>query len=146
MQKQKVCIIGAGLTGLITAVCLSKLNLEIDLVADNMNQNLQSFRTTAISQDNLEFIKKLQIFKINKQNFWPCSKMELYTENKHKLSKIFQLDNINSENKQILYMMENSKVTKKIIEKIKEDKLIKIKNENKISEIFNSGFLKSINT
>ena len=65
MQKQKVCIIGAGLTGLITAVCLSKLNLEIDLVADNMNQNLQSFRTTAISQDNLEFIKSGYISFLN---------------------------------------------------------------------------------
>ena len=146
MQKQKVCIIGAGLTGLITAFCLSKLNLEIDLVADDINQNLKSFRTTAISQDNLDFVKKLQIFKINKQNFWPCSKMELYTEDKYKFPKIFQLDNTNSKNKQILYMMENGKVSKKIIEKIKEEKLIKIKNKHKISEIFNSGFLKSINS
>ena len=59
MQKQKVCIIGAGLTGLITAVCLSKLNLEIDLVADNMNQNLQSFRTTAISESNYSFLSTI---------------------------------------------------------------------------------------
>ena len=31
MKKQKICIIGGGLTGLITALVLSKLNLDVDL-------------------------------------------------------------------------------------------------------------------
>ena len=32
MQKQKICIIGGGLTGLVTAIALSKLNYNIDLI------------------------------------------------------------------------------------------------------------------
>ena len=36
MEKQKVCIIGGGLTGLVTAIALSRLNLEIDLVTGQL--------------------------------------------------------------------------------------------------------------
>ena len=38
MEKQKICIIGGGLTGLITAITLSKLNLKVDLITGNINQ------------------------------------------------------------------------------------------------------------
>ena len=58
MKKQKICIIGGGLTGLITAITLSKLNLKIDLITDNMRKNLKSNRTTAISQNNYDFLKR----------------------------------------------------------------------------------------
>ena len=37
MEKQKVCIVGGGLTGLITAITLSKLNLDIDLITQNID-------------------------------------------------------------------------------------------------------------
>ena len=40
MEKQKICIIGADLTGLVTAITLSKLNLKIDLIAGNINQDI----------------------------------------------------------------------------------------------------------
>ena len=33
-EKEKICIIGGGLTGLIAAIALSKLNFNIDLVID----------------------------------------------------------------------------------------------------------------
>ena len=60
MKKQKICIIGGGLTGLITAISLSKLNCEIDLITDNFTKNLKSNRTVAISDNNLNlFIKHL---------------------------------------------------------------------------------------
>ena len=35
MNQQKICIIGDGLTGLITAAILSKLNICIDLYSGN---------------------------------------------------------------------------------------------------------------
>ena len=31
MKKQKICIIGGGLTGLITSIALSKINLKLNL-------------------------------------------------------------------------------------------------------------------
>ena len=58
MEDQKVCIIGGGLTGLITANALSKLNLKIDLIVDNNLTKIRSNRTTAISQNNYDFLKK----------------------------------------------------------------------------------------
>ncbi len=56
MKKQKVCIIGGGLTGLITALSLSKLNINIDLISGNIVQNPKSSRTIAISQKNFDFL------------------------------------------------------------------------------------------
>ena len=100
MEKQKVCIVGGGLTGLITATTLSKLNLKVDLITGNINQDIKSNRTIAISQDNYDFLKKLKIFKFSKEEFWPCSKIKLYTEIKKKeFNEIFEL---NGNKKQIL--------------------------------------------
>ena len=48
MEKQKICIIGGSLTGLVTAIGLSKLNCEIDLITENINQNHKSNRTIAV--------------------------------------------------------------------------------------------------
>jgi len=37
MEKQKICIVGASLTGLITAITLSRLNVNIDLISNRVN-------------------------------------------------------------------------------------------------------------
>ena len=37
MKKQKVGIIGGGLSGFVTALCLSKLNIDVDLVCDDQD-------------------------------------------------------------------------------------------------------------
>ena len=90
MKKQKICIIGGGLTGLITAIALSKLSCEIDLVTDSFNKNTASNRTIAISESNFNFLDRLDIFQGLKKEIWPCSIMKLYTENKNKkYSEIF---------------------------------------------------------
>ena len=44
MKRQKICIIGGSLTGLVTAITLSKLNCEIDLVTEKFTQNYKSNR------------------------------------------------------------------------------------------------------
>ncbi len=48
MKKYKICIIGDGLSGLITAQTLSKLDLEIDLISTKKHKKLVDNRTTAI--------------------------------------------------------------------------------------------------
>ena len=104
MEKQKICIIGGSLTGLVTAISLSKLNCEIDLVIDSPAQNLKSTRTIAISEKNFDFLNKLNISKSLKKELWPCSAMKLYTEILDgKFSEIFKLNNENKKEK-ILYM------------------------------------------
>ena len=51
MKKQKICVIGGSLTGLVTAISLSKLNCEIDLI------NWQSYAKFKIYKNNSDFRK-----------------------------------------------------------------------------------------
>ena len=144
MKRQKICIIGGSLTGLVTAISLSKLNCEIDLITDINNSTFISNRTVAISQNNFDFLGNLNISKFLNKNIWPCSIMKLYTEvQKKKFSEIFEL-NYDNKQKKILYMLENSKITKLMLDKIKKIKTISIIKHEKISAIKNLGLLKSI--
>ena len=144
MEKQKICIIGGNLTGLVTAIALSKLNCQIDLITGNANQNYQSNRIIAVSENNFDFLNKLNIKKSLTKEMWPCSIMKLYTEIRNeKFSKIFELNNDNKK-KRIFYMLENSKIANLMMKKIKQTKSISIINLKKISEIGTSGLLKTI--
>jgi len=142
MKKQKICIIGGGLTGLITALTLSKLNIKIDLITDSINKGTKSNRTVAISQTNYDYFEKMNIFKSSKRAFWPCTKMSLYSKTKNQaFSKIFELER---DNKQVFYMIENAKLIEMLIKKIEKNKLITFKNNRTISGISTTGSLKSI--
>ena len=144
MGKQNICIIGGNLTGLVTAITLSKLNCQVDLITGNINQNLSSNRTIAVSENNLDFLKKLNINESLRKEIWPCSIMKLYTESKNKkFSEIFEINSDNGQ-KKILYMIENSKIMKFMMSKIKQIKSISVKNHEEISEISTSGLLKSV--
>ncbi len=144
MKKQKICIIGGSLTGLITSIALSKLNCEIDIITGSTNANLKSSRTTAISQNNLEFLNELDISNLLKKELWACTNMKLYTENHNKKTLELLDFNINKVNKKVLYMMENKKIKNILMNQIKKNKLISlIKNKN-ISQINDSGILKSV--
>ena len=144
MKSQKICIIGGSLTGLVTAIALSKLNCDIDLITDNTYENVKNSRTVAISENNLDFLKKLNIFKDLKNEVWPCSIMKLYSGSKSdEISEIFDFDR-DKEQKKILYMIKNEKLSKIMFNKIKRTSSISFKNLGKISEINNHGLLKSI--
>ena len=96
MERQKICIIGASLTGLITAISLSRLNCKIDLIMSNNVKIQQSNRTTAISNSNFDYLNSFNISKSFKKHAWPCSFMELYTEDKNnRFSKVFEFKNEN---------------------------------------------------
>jgi len=142
MNRQKVCIIGGGLTGLITSIVISKLGINVDLVTNKTSNKIKSNRTTAISQNNYNFLKKLKIFNSSSSDFWPSSKMELYTQNeKNNLLKIFEM---NKKEKKILYMIKNSKLITSMTDCIKKNKLISLKKIKSVSGIINSGLLKGI--
>ena len=144
MKKQKICIIGGSLTGLVTAVSLSKLNCEIDLITGNLVKNLKSGRTIAVSENNFNFLNKLNITNHLKKEAWTCSNMKLYTEvKKEKFSEIFELNKEN-ENENIFYMFENSEIMKFMMEKIEKIKSISLIKNEKVSSIFNSGLLKGV--
>ena len=144
MKKQKICIIGGSLTGLVTAIALSKLNCDIDLITGSTKSRASLMGTLAISESNLEFIDKLNISRSLKKKMWPSSEMKLYAETNHKkLPEIFEI-NKNNKKEKIFYLVENLKLTKLMVEKIKKIKSISIKKNETISEINKSGSLKSI--
>ena len=145
MKKQKVCIIGGGLTGLITALVLSKLNLHIDLITGSKQVNIKSNRTTAISHDNYNFLKKLKIIDSSQVDFWPCSAMQLYTKNKNiKPEEIFKMNKDKKSEEKILYVINNSQIIKNLNKNIKKTKSINVKSEKNVSDIVSNGLLKSL--
>ena len=144
MKRQKICIIGGSLTGLVTAISLSKLNCDIDLIISNRESHKKSSRTIAISESNLNFLDSLNILKSFKKNVWACSAMKLYTsDEKNKFSEIFNLDQ-SKRQKKVFYMIENFKTIKLKLNKIKKINSISIKKTKLIAEINNSGLLKTI--
>ena len=144
MKKQKICIIGGSLTGLVTAISLSKLNCKIDLITGNLVKNFESSRTIAVSENNFHFLNKLNITKSLKKEIWTCSKMKLYTEVKNeKFSEIFEL-NKEGKNENIFYMIENSKIMNFMMNKVKKTKSISLKKNKKVSSIYTSGSLKRV--
>ncbi len=144
MKKQKICIIGGSLTGLVTAISLSKLNFEIDLITGNFVNNLKSSRTITVSENNFHFLNKLNISKLLKKEIWICSKMKLYTESESgNFSEIFEL-NKEGKNENIFYILENSKIMSLMLNKIKKIKSISLKKNKIVSSINNSGLLKSV--
>ena len=144
MKKQKICIIGGSLTGLVTALSLSKLNCEIDLITGDFVKDFKSSRTIAVSENNYNFLKKLNIFELFKEEIWICSKMKLYTEvKKEKFVEIFEL-NREEKNENIFYMFENSKMKKYMIDRIKKIKSISLIKNKTVSSISNSGMLRGV--
>jgi 2-octaprenyl-6-methoxyphenol hydroxylase len=141
MKKQKICIIGGGLTGLMTAATLSNLNLEIDLITENSNQITNSSRTTAVSQENYDFLEKIKVLK---KNFWPCTKMKLYVDDEIKFLKVFEINKTNSKNKKIFYMVENKKLISDLNNIIKFSKLKKFLVKKKNTKIINANLLKGV--
>ena len=144
IKKQKICIIGGSLTGLVTAISLSKLNFEIDLITGNFVNNLKSSRTITVSENNFHFLNKLNISKLLKKKIWICSKMKLYTESESgNFSEIFEL-NKEGKNENIFYILENSKIMSLMLNKIKKIQSISLKKNKIVSSINNSGLLKSV--
>ena len=77
MNKQRICVVGDGLSGLMTAVALSQLKeIEVTLMAKQTSKN-QDKRTTAISDVNFKFLRE-NIDELSLKLFWPSKRIELF--------------------------------------------------------------------
>ena len=122
MKKQRICIVGDGLSGLMSAIALNNLpNLEVHLIAKK-NQILSDKRTTAISASNFNFFQNI-MSKLDRKLFWPSKKINLFYETKYQ--KINFL-NFNEDNN-LMYVFENDKVKKVLLKEIKKKKIKIIK-------------------
>ncbi len=136
MKKQKICIVGDGLTGLTTALMLSKLGIDIDLISrKNKTAELADSRTTAVSEDNYFFLSKY-LSNIDLKAFWPCQRIDLYYE---KYSQYHHFMDFENNGKNLMYIVENKKLKKIILAIIRKEKNIKIINR----EITNIGIKES---
>ena len=61
MKKHKICIVGGGLTGLISALVLNERGLDIDLIVENSVSKIKDLRVTAISEKNIDFLRKFYL-------------------------------------------------------------------------------------
>ena len=125
MKKQKICIIGDGLSGLSAALILSKLDIEVDFVIKSAQKNnINDPRTTAISPSNYNFISKyLNTNDLN--TFWGCKSINLFYE---KSEKLINFLNFSESNKNILYIARNNNLKKILFKKIESKKNIRIIN------------------
>ena len=127
MNKQRICIVGDGLSGLMTAVVLSQVpEIEVILVAKKVSKNPDQ-RTTAISDLNFKFIKE-NISSLNNKLFWPSKKIELFYETqKEKINFL----NLNEKNSNLMYVFENNKIKKVILKEILKKKIKLVRKEIK---------------
>ncbi len=122
MKKHKICIIGDGLSGLITAQILSKLDVEIHIISKKSQHKFVDNRTTAISPSNFNFLSE-HIFKKKRNIFYQCKKVELYHENKNNNFNNF-LNFENSKNG-LMFIAENKKLRNFLITTLRNNKKIK---------------------
>ena len=119
MKKHKICVIGDGLSGLVTAQKLSNLDVKIDLVSKGQIDFENDNRTTAISPSNLKFILE-NLPKKAEKIFYPCKKVCLYHEVTD--NNISNFMNFNDNEKTIMYIAENKKLKNLFLDSLKKNK------------------------
>tara|TARA_B100000029_G_scaffold514680_1_gene618418 strand:+ start:1119 stop:1817 length:699 start_codon:yes stop_codon:yes gene_type:complete len=127
MKKHKICIIGDGLSGLITAQILGELDIEIDLIFKKSQKKIVDNRTTAISPSNYKFISK-HLSKKRSKLFFECKKVNLYHEKEN--NNFFNFMNFENSGKNLILIVENKNLRKNLISNIKKNKKIKILKKN----------------
>ena len=86
---------GDGLSGLMTAVILSKVSgVEVNLIAKKGIKNADK-RTTAISDTNYKFINQ-NIKSFKQKLFWPSQKIDLFYETSKENINFLNLNEANS--------------------------------------------------
>ncbi len=132
MKKERICIVGDGLSGLMTGLALNKLDgLEVHLIS-RKNEHSKDRRTTAISASNYEFFNNV-VEKLDKKLFWPSKKINLFYETKDQNMNFL---NFNEYNKNLMYVFENDKIKEILIKEIKKKKIKTFqKNINKLKDL-----------
>ena len=122
MNKQKVCIVGGGLAGLLTSIALSKCGIDIDLISKDFKKKQYFSTTTAVSHTSFNFLKNAISLEKFSKNIWPINEMEIYTNNKNGKNK--KILNFSSENngKKVMYILDNRFFSITMKNKIKSPK------------------------
>ena len=125
MIKQKICIIGNGLTGLTAALILGKLNLDVHLIAAPDKKRRRDIRTTAISESNYKGLIDF-IGKKNSKIFFESKEIDLYKEHSKEIKHFMNLSN---KHKNLMFLFQNEILKRLIQRKINMYKNLKIFNK-----------------
>jgi len=119
MEKQKICIIGDGLSGLTSTIAINNLdNVEVHLISKKSKKTTDK-RTTAISESNFKFLKD-NISNLDVKLFWPSKNIELFYEtNSNKINFL----NFNQNKDNLMYVYENDKFKNILLKEIKKKKI-----------------------
>ena len=118
MKKHKICIVGGGLTGLITAHVLNEKGLDIDLIIENTKLKTKDTRVTAISEKKFEFIKS-SLKKIDLKLFYAVQKIDLFLENNKQIKKFLNFN----EKKNLMLFFENNLIKEHLTKLLKKSKI-----------------------
>ena len=132
MKKQKICIVGDGLSGLMSALALNNLpNIEVHLIAKK-NKRINDKRTTAISASNFYFYQDI-MGKFDKKLFWPSKKISLLYEGSEQKINFLNFSEVKNN---LMYVFENDKVKNILLKEIKNKKIKTIyKKITKLSDL-----------
>ena len=133
MKKHKICIIGGGLSGLMSALIINDPEIDIDLIANFKKSNTRDFRATAISESNYIFLKQ-NINKLDKTIFSPVKKINLFYEKGKIINNFLNFD----EGKNLMFLFENNELKSHLLRLIKKIKFNIIKSEVETINISNN--------
>ncbi len=125
MIKQRICIVGDGLSGLMCAVAINQISrIDVDLIAKNASKGRDK-RTTAISDTNFKFLVE-NISGLNRKLFWPSKNIELFYETSKEKIKFL---NLKEKDNNLMYVFENDKIKSLLSKRIKKKKIKIIRKE-----------------
>ena len=138
-----ILIIGAGLSGLLTAYSLSQKGLNIGIIDqtdfNNLNKKEIDFRTTAVSEGSKIYFEKIDFWRKISNFAEPIKQIKVF--NRNKISKInFE----NPEKKSYLgYVILNAKIKKTLVKNLRNSKYVKLFPNTPLEEIdINNNFVK----
>ena len=134
-----VLIIGAGLSGLISAFALSHLDQNIIIVDKfdflSKKESKTDLRTTAIAEGSKDFLKKIKIWQNISVYAEPIKKINVFDRSRERKIK-FQ----NSlRDKNLGYIIKNSKIKESVLKKLKKLNNIKFVTSAKLLSIDNNS-------
>ena len=91
MKKQKICIIGGGLTGLVASLILCKSGINVDLFVGNKANNtsqLTNGRSIGISKSSYGFLLNHDFFNKFIKNMWPINEIKIYQNSNSNIKEI----------------------------------------------------------
>ena len=139
LNKQKIAILGSGLTAKAIAIALSDLNVSIDLIQEkSFPVQSKSNVTLSISDASLKILEKIGVKK-KKSLFWPIKKIALFDSGEKQSLPDTEFCNFNYK-KDLSHIVKKIILEKELSKKLKKIKVIK----NKIISIESNNFLKKI--